>query len=190
MADAGSRLLFRFRSGTHGLNEELGRHRGSREGNKECELCGNECESVSHVLWECLIYSSSRADFLLELQEKLGNEFECFNSLDSLDKSIFILGSELWKDHFNSLLALVKDNIVNIWETRKLKLYGDDSSQSQSSTGDLGDVTGFEGHSGVGMCQGGEPDTGEFQFSSICINLCCSACENGCVMACVLRQLN
>ena len=27
------------------------RHRG-REGNKECELCGNECESVSHVLWE------------------------------------------------------------------------------------------------------------------------------------------
>ena len=24
-----------------------------REGNKECELCGNECESVSLVLWEC-----------------------------------------------------------------------------------------------------------------------------------------
>ena len=52
VADAGSRLLFKFRSGTHGLNEELGRHRG-REGNKECELCGNECESVSHVLWVC-----------------------------------------------------------------------------------------------------------------------------------------
>ena len=46
------RLLFKFRSGTHGLNEELGRHRG-RKGKKECELCGNECESVSHVLWEC-----------------------------------------------------------------------------------------------------------------------------------------
>ena len=26
VADAGSRLLFKFRSGTHGLNEELGRH--------------------------------------------------------------------------------------------------------------------------------------------------------------------
>ena len=25
-SDAGSRLLFKFRSGTHGLNEELGRH--------------------------------------------------------------------------------------------------------------------------------------------------------------------
>ena len=37
-------------SGTHGLNEELGRHRGRREGKMECSLCGNECESVSHVL--------------------------------------------------------------------------------------------------------------------------------------------
>ena len=31
IGDVGSRLLFKFRSGTHGLNEELGRHRG-REG--------------------------------------------------------------------------------------------------------------------------------------------------------------
>ena len=36
------RLLFNFRSGTHGLNEELGRHRG-REGKSECALCGAEC---------------------------------------------------------------------------------------------------------------------------------------------------
>ena len=55
VADAWSRL---FRSGTHGLNEELGRHSG-REDNKERELCGNECESVSYVLWECPTYSSS-----------------------------------------------------------------------------------------------------------------------------------
>ena len=34
----------------------------------------------------CPTYSSSIADFLLELQEKLGNEFECF---DSLGKSSF-----------------------------------------------------------------------------------------------------
>ena len=128
VADAGSRL---FRSGTHGLNEELGRHRG-REGNKECVLCGNECESVSHVLWECsAYYSNSRADFLLKLQEKRGNGFE------RLGKSSFILGSELWEEHFVSLLPLVEDYIVDISEARKIKLYGDDSSQS--STGDLGD---------------------------------------------------
>ena len=40
VCDAGSRLLFKFRSVTHGLNEELGRHRG-REGKMECYLCGN-----------------------------------------------------------------------------------------------------------------------------------------------------
>ena len=34
VCDAGSRLLFKFRSGTHGLNEELCRHRG-REGKTE-----------------------------------------------------------------------------------------------------------------------------------------------------------
>ena len=52
------------------------------------------------MLWNCLTYSISRADFLLELQEKLGNWFECFDSLDSLGKSSFILGGELWEDHF------------------------------------------------------------------------------------------
>ena len=45
VSDAGTRLLFKFRSGTHGLNEELGRHRG-REGKSECTLCVAECESV------------------------------------------------------------------------------------------------------------------------------------------------
>ena len=34
ICDTVSKLLFKFRSGTHGLNEELGRHRG-REGKTE-----------------------------------------------------------------------------------------------------------------------------------------------------------
>ena len=41
----------------HGLNVELGRHRG-REGKVECTLCGAQCKRVIHVLWECLAYSS------------------------------------------------------------------------------------------------------------------------------------
>ena len=57
VCDAGARLMFKFRSGTHGLNEELGRH-SNRDGRKECELCGDECESVSHILWECPVYDS------------------------------------------------------------------------------------------------------------------------------------
>ena len=33
-------------SGTHGLNEELGRHKG-RNGMTRCVLCGDECHSES-----------------------------------------------------------------------------------------------------------------------------------------------
>ena len=79
---------------------------------------------------------------MLKLQEKVGNGFERFDALDSLGISSFILGSELWDEHFDSLLTLVKDYVVDIWEAQKIKLYGDDSSQSQSSTGDLGEFTG------------------------------------------------
>ena len=60
--DAGARLLFKFRSGTHGLNEELGRH-SDRDGSAECTLCGAECESTVHVLWECSTYSTCRIIF-------------------------------------------------------------------------------------------------------------------------------
>ena len=58
-SDEGARLLFKFRSGTHGLNEELGRH----SDRVECTLCGAECESVVHVLWECSSYSTCRISF-------------------------------------------------------------------------------------------------------------------------------
>ena len=81
VADAGSRLLLKFRLRTHGPNEELGRHIIEVGKVIKNVSCGNECESVSHVLWECSAYSSSRADFLLKLQEKLGNGFEHFDAL-------------------------------------------------------------------------------------------------------------
>ena len=47
LADMGSKLLFRFRSGTHGLNEELGRHI-TRNVSKACVFCNCDCESVEH----------------------------------------------------------------------------------------------------------------------------------------------
>ena len=86
ICDAGSGLLFKFRSGTHGLNEELDRHRG-REGKTECSLCGNECENVSHVLWECSAYSVTRASFMTNLQELLEDDYEDFESL------------KMWRNH-------------------------------------------------------------------------------------------
>ena len=78
--------MFKFRSGTYDLNEELGRHKG-REGKTECSLCENECENVSHVLWECSAYSSIRASFTKKLQELLGYDYEDFESL------------EMWRNH-------------------------------------------------------------------------------------------
>ena len=90
MSDAGSRLLFKFRSGAHGLNEELGRHKG-REGKVECTLCGAECESVVHVLWECPAYSSCRLMFLEKLQELLGDDYSSFDSLNNLERTSYVL---------------------------------------------------------------------------------------------------
>ena len=64
-------LLFKFRSGTNGLNEELGRHRGKND-DRQCKLCRGECESVVHVLWECPAYDSIRNNFMVELENLLG----------------------------------------------------------------------------------------------------------------------
>ena len=44
----------------------------------ECTLCGAERESVAHVLWESSAYSSSRASFLLKLEELLGYRYADF----------------------------------------------------------------------------------------------------------------
>ena len=79
--------MVEFRSLIHGLNEELGRHRG-REGKMECSLCGNECENVSQLFWEC---SSTRDSFMKKLQELLKVEYEDFESLDNVEKSSYVL---------------------------------------------------------------------------------------------------
>ena len=79
-------------------------------------------------------------------------------------KSSFVLGSELWEEHFDSLLPL-GITLSASGRRGKLNYYGDDSSQSQSSTGDLGKFTGQSG-------QGGKSDTGKFHSSYIGIYEC------------------
>ena len=82
---------------------------------------------MSHVLWECSAYSSTRASFMKKLQELLEDDYEDFESLENVEKSFYVLGSELWESKFNGLLALVKEYIVDVWEIRKNKLYDSDS---------------------------------------------------------------
>ena len=120
LSDAGTR------SGTHGLNEELGRHRGRGGGGvRKIVCCVGMSVKVSHTLWDCSAYTSIRAQFLLKLKASLGGSYARFETMSSLDKSLFVLGNELWEEHFESLLALVKAYIIDVWEERKSKLYGD-----------------------------------------------------------------
>ena len=95
--------------------------------------------------------------------------------MSSLDKSSFVLGNELWEEHFESLLALVKAYIIDIREERKSKLYGDVECAQQprphSPTGDLGEIAVVNGQNSEGMCQGGKPGTGKL-YTDVC--LCCS----------------
>ena len=122
--------FLKFRSDTHNLNEELSRHRG-REGKRECSLCEDECENVSHVLWECSAYSSTRACFMKKLQELIEDKYEDFESLDMVEKSSYVLGSGLWESKFNGLLSLVKEYIIDLWKIQKHKIYDSDSGPGQ-----------------------------------------------------------
>ena len=47
---------------------------------------------------------------------------------------------ELWTENFDALLAFVKEYIIDLWEVRKVKLYGE-SCSTQSSAGDTRDGT-------------------------------------------------
>ena len=112
-------------------------------------LCGDEYESVSHTLWDCSAYRSIKAQFLLKVHASLGCGYARFEAMGSLDKSSFVLGNELWEEHFESLLALVKAYIIDIWEERESRLYGDVECAQQprphSPTGDLGEIAGVNG---------------------------------------------
>ena len=50
--------------------------------------------------------------FMKKLQEFLENDYEDFESLENVEKSSYVLGSELWESKFDGLLALVKEYIV------------------------------------------------------------------------------
>ena len=43
-------------------------------------LCVDECESVSHTLWDCSAYRSIRAPFLVKLQASLGGSYARFEA--------------------------------------------------------------------------------------------------------------
>ena len=120
----GSKLLFRFRSGTHGLNEELGRHI-TRNVSKACVFCNCDCESVEHVLWECSAYSNNRSVFINSLSKILCSDFHL---MSAFEKTRYIFDQSIWEcnGHFDHWFSNIKDFLCGVWNLRKEKLYPDD----------------------------------------------------------------
>ena len=58
------------------------------------------------MLWDCPAYVGIRSAFMLELRRELGDRFEHFQSLDSFEKSSYVLGSEAWEEYSSGLLGL------------------------------------------------------------------------------------
>ena len=87
-----SRLFLKFRSGTHGLYEELGKHI-KRGGSQECPNWWACKESVAHVLFECASYDSQTQNFLGYMKQILTHEaFEAFIHSSIFNKAVFCLG--------------------------------------------------------------------------------------------------
>ena len=54
-----------------------------------------------------------------KLRELLGNRYADFDKLNSLEKTTYVLGSELWEYDFDDLLSLMKECVVGVWDARK-----------------------------------------------------------------------
>ena len=134
---APARLFFKFRSGTHGLFEELGRH-AKKGRSQECPNCGAGKESVEHVLFECASYDSQRQIFLDYLRQVLTPvAFETFCNGSIFDKAIFCLGVKqgmVINDECRSWYNRVGDFLMSVWDRRKEILYGNGSVLEVSQT--------------------------------------------------------
>ena len=115
---------------------------------RQCKLhvCGEECESAVHVLWECPAYDIIRNTFVKDLDNLLGGSFEEFRSLNNFERTGFVLRCENWDRYdFKAVLRPVKSFILLIWDTKKNRLYGNQVGNGETSgcscscplTGDL-----------------------------------------------------
>ena len=109
-----------------------------------------------------------------------------------MEKSSYVLGSELWESKFDGLLSLVKEYIIDVWEIRKHKLYDSDSGpgqqlHSRSSPGERNgkfSQNGKLGHSCTNMTKGklyGSQDS-DHAIVYLGLNVSSSAHNCGCVV--------
>ena len=96
--------------------------------------------------------------------------------------SSFVLGNDLWEEHFESLLPLVKVHIIDIWEERKSKVMLSvlNNPALTLQLGILGKLLGLMMQNSEGMYQEGKPGAGKLYYTEVC--LCCSAHTSGCMV--------
>ena len=128
-------------------------------------------QSVRVLVMCCGIGSA----FMLEFRMELEDGFEHFQSIDSFEKSCYVLGSEAWEEYSSGLLSLIKDFVLSVWEERKVRLYGEYANVHQShSQNDSGDLRGVAEGDGELGCLCGKAGT-----SHLCDG---SAHSSGCVV--------
>ena len=93
VSDTGTRHLF---SGTQGLNEEL---------EVEKENRNVLCVVLSVRAW-CMCCGSVRPTvvFMMRVEELLGDRYADFEVLNRIEKTSYVLETELWEQNFKSLL--------------------------------------------------------------------------------------
>ena len=112
----GSKLLFRFRSGTNGLNEELGRH---------STIIKLVFVSVSASL-QSMLYGNdqSTVTFVRNLLEILMGFYRtAFHLKSSLDKTKYIFDPSIWEcnSYFNHWFSNTKAFLYGIWNLHREK---------------------------------------------------------------------
>ena len=73
-------------------------HKGKND-NRQCKLCGEECESVVHVLWQCPVYDTIRN----LLRGGGGGALKTLVRSIILRKQALFLGCEIWDLSFRRI---------------------------------------------------------------------------------------
>ncbi len=88
----GAKLKFKFRAGSHGLEEEVGRRVGQARECRTCRVCGQgEIENVSHFLWSCPRYEDARSTFLASLSCVTTKQMSCLMLKDLQEGTSLVL---------------------------------------------------------------------------------------------------
>ena len=56
--------LSKFRTGSHNLEIELGRHQGRPKNDRICKMCGDGIEDELHFMFQCPVYETLRQKYI------------------------------------------------------------------------------------------------------------------------------